>query len=98
MYEMTLDRLAVDGYEQYEISNFAIPGHERRHNLVYWRNESYLGFGISAASYIDGLRWSNTASTRRYRERVAGGGMADERVSVSRDAPAWARRSCWLCG
>jgi oxygen-independent coproporphyrinogen-3 oxidase len=78
MYEMTLDRLAMDGYEQYEISNFALPGHDCRHNLVYWRNEPYLGFGVSAASFIDGLRWTNTASTRSYRERVVGGRMAAE--------------------
>src|SRR5262249_17294203 len=58
MYEMTLDRLADAGYRQYEISNFALPRHECRHNLVYWRNEPYLGFGNSAASFLDGERWS----------------------------------------
>jgi oxygen-independent coproporphyrinogen-3 oxidase len=70
MYELTLDRLCAAGYGQYEISNFALPGHACRHNIVYWRNEPYLGFGISAASYMDGVRWSNTASTRFYRDRV----------------------------
>jgi oxygen-independent coproporphyrinogen III oxidase len=70
MYEMTLDRLSAAGYEQYEISNFALPGHACRHNLVYWRNEPYLGFGVSAASFMDGVRWSNTPSTRVYRESV----------------------------
>jgi oxygen-independent coproporphyrinogen-3 oxidase len=73
MYEMTLDRLGQAGYDQYEISNFALPGHECRHNLVYWRNEPYLGFGVSAASFIDGLRWTNTPSTRLYREQVERG-------------------------
>src|SRR5690348_6581656 len=46
MYELTLDRLAVAGYRQYEISNFARPGRECRHNRVYWQNEPYVGFGI----------------------------------------------------
>ena len=78
MYEMTLDRLAMAGYHQYEISNFALPEHDCRHNQVYWRNEPYLGFGISAASFMDGERWSNTPSTRDYRERVAAGLSAAE--------------------
>jgi putative oxygen-independent coproporphyrinogen III oxidase len=78
MYEATLDRLATDGYVQYEISNFARPGHDCRHNLVYWRNEPYLGFGISATSFIDGERWSNTPSLRDYRERAARGASAGE--------------------
>jgi oxygen-independent coproporphyrinogen III oxidase len=78
MYEMTLDRLSAAGYGQYEISNFALPGHACRHNLVYWRNEPYLGFGVSAASFIDGLRWSNTASARAYREQVEQGHSAAE--------------------
>jgi oxygen-independent coproporphyrinogen-3 oxidase len=78
MYELTLDRLAATGYHQYEISNFALPGHECRHNRVYWRNEPYLGFGISAASFMEGLRWSNTPSTRAYRDRIAAGESAAE--------------------
>jgi oxygen-independent coproporphyrinogen-3 oxidase len=78
MYEMTLDRLAAAGYGQYEISNFALPGFECRHNLVYWQNDPYLGFGVSAASFVHGERWSNTASLRVYRERVAAGIPAAE--------------------
>lgn len=78
MYELTLDRLAAAGYAQYEISNFALPGHECRHNIVYWRNEPYLGFGISAASFLGGERWSNTASLRVYRERIRAGLRAAE--------------------
>jgi oxygen-independent coproporphyrinogen III oxidase len=73
MYEMTLDCLASAGYEQYEISNFALPGHACRHNVVYWRNEPYLGFGISAASFLEGERWTNTASLRDYRGRIGAG-------------------------
>jgi oxygen-independent coproporphyrinogen III oxidase len=78
MYELTLDRLAAAGYRQYEISNFARPGCECRHNRVYWQNEPYLGFGISAASFVERERWSNTPSTRVYRERVEAGLSAGE--------------------
>jgi oxygen-independent coproporphyrinogen-3 oxidase len=78
MYEMTLDGLAAAGYHQYEISNFARPGCECRHNRVYWQNDPYLGFGISAASFLEGERWSNTPSTRVYRDRVEAGLSAAE--------------------
>lgn len=66
MYEITMDLLETAGYEHYEISNFALPGYECRHNLTYWRNEPYLGFGVSAASFVDGLRWTNTTDWDRY--------------------------------
>jgi len=52
------DRLEARGFEQYEISNFARPGHRSRHNLKYWTDEEYLGFGPSAHSYALGRRWS----------------------------------------
>ena len=52
MYEATIERLAAPGLEMYEISNFARPGHESRHNLVYWANDAYFGFGVGAARYI----------------------------------------------
>jgi oxygen-independent coproporphyrinogen-3 oxidase len=73
MYEQTIDTLAAAGYEQYEISNWARPGHRCRHNQIYWRNEPYLGFGLSAASYVDGARWTNVGNPRVYAERVAEG-------------------------
>jgi oxygen-independent coproporphyrinogen-3 oxidase len=73
MYEHALDRLAEAGYEQYEISNWALPGHRCRHNMRYWRNEPSLGFGVSAASYMDGVRWKNVADWNRYEERATAG-------------------------
>lgn len=66
MYEWTLDRMQDAGFVQYEVSNFALPGEECRHNQVYWRQEPSLGFGLGAASYIDGVRWTNTGSMHRY--------------------------------
>ena len=52
MYAHTIDRLASAGLAQYEISNFAAPGHESRHNLVYWANDAYFGVGVGAARYV----------------------------------------------
>lgn len=50
----------------YEISNFALPGCESLHNLAYWNNEEYYGFGLSAAGYIDNIRYTNTKSFKQY--------------------------------
>ena len=63
MYEVAAIALEGAGLARYEISNFAAPGHESRHNLRYWRDLPYAGFGPSAASYVDGMRWTNP---RRY--------------------------------
>src|SRR5262249_46114875 len=60
MYAHTIDRLERAGLRQYEISNFARPGHESRHNLVYWANDAYFGVGLGAARYIKGIRSVNT--------------------------------------
>lgn len=73
MYEAALDLLAAGGYEQYEISNFARPGGQCRHNLVYWHNQPYLGIGPSAAGYVDGVRYQNVANTDLYIEMVSAG-------------------------
>lgn len=65
-FEEALDRTAAAGYEHYEISSYARSGSKCLHNLIYWRNEPYLGFGLSAASYIDGRRWTNTGHYGKY--------------------------------
>ncbi len=54
------------GYVHYEVSNFAIPGFESKHNLVYWHNEEYYGFGCGASGYIGGVRYDNTRSLSNY--------------------------------
>ena len=56
-YEQTVDKLSELGYDQYEISNFSETGRESRHNLLYWHDEEYIGFGPSAHSFIDGERY-----------------------------------------
>ncbi|MQC18312.1 MAG: radical SAM family heme chaperone HemW [Chloroflexi bacterium] len=69
-YEWTRDRLARSGYQQYEISNWAKPGRECRHNLVYWRADPYLGMGAGAHSFFIGRRLANVDSPTRYVEAV----------------------------
>jgi oxygen-independent coproporphyrinogen-3 oxidase len=84
MYLDALDRLDAAGYEQYEISNVAKPGHQSRHNLKYWRSGDWLGFGCGAHSTMGGVRWKNLASTTDYVERVARGEpVAVERLVLS---------------
>jgi oxygen-independent coproporphyrinogen-3 oxidase len=76
MYETTIERLSAAGLLMYEISNFAAPGHESRHNLVYWANEAYFGFGLGAARYLRGVRAVNTRDLSGYLRRVEAGESA----------------------
>lgn len=57
---------ALDGANHYEISNYALSGYECSHNLVYWNNEEYYGFGLGAAGFIDNVRYNNTKSLKDY--------------------------------
>ena len=65
-YEIAVERLALAGIVRYEISNFARPGFESRHNLKYWRREPYLGFGADAHSFDGSSRWQNPESIEDY--------------------------------
>lgn len=66
MYLATVEILKEAGYEQYEISNFARPGHMSRHNLKYWLGEEYIGFGPAAASDFGGMRYTNRPDIHAY--------------------------------
>jgi len=84
-YELAEDTLAAQGYRHYEISNWAKPGRECRHNLVYWRNQPYLGIGVAAHSYLDGHRLANTRSLDDYLAGFSRGALPekemDEKIS-----------------
>lgn len=73
MFERTREVLAANGLRQYEISNYARPGAECRHNLCYWRNEPCLGIGPSAAGFIAGRRYRNVPDTAAYVQAVQAG-------------------------
>jgi oxygen-independent coproporphyrinogen-3 oxidase len=66
MYERGLTVLEAGGYKQYEISNVAKPGRRSRHNLKYWSDGAWIGFGCGAHSTVAGTRWKNLASTEDY--------------------------------
>ena len=70
MYEEAQQKLAASGFTQYEISNWAKPGQESLHNIIYWLNEPYLGVGPGAHSWLAGRRFANLKSPRRYVEIV----------------------------
>ncbi len=66
MYYYTKKVLKEAGYIHYEISNFAKTGYESKHNLVYWNDEEYYGFGAGASSYVDKIRYTNESSIEKY--------------------------------
>lgn len=66
MYEYIVNTLKEHGYNHYEISNFAKPGFESKHNLIYWHNKNYYGFGLGASGYIGNTRYDNTKSFNNY--------------------------------
>jgi oxygen-independent coproporphyrinogen-3 oxidase len=66
MYLIVNDYLDKKGYKRYEISNFAIEGFESKHNLNYWNNNEYYGFGVAAHGYVNNCRYSNTENLDEY--------------------------------
>ncbi|MBR5369827.1 MAG: radical SAM family heme chaperone HemW [Bacilli bacterium] len=66
MYKYICDSMKSNGYKHYEISNFSKEGYYSKHNLCYWDNSNYYGFGLGASSYIDNMRISNTRSLDNY--------------------------------
>ncbi len=66
MYEYTNDFLSSKGYLHYEISNFAKPGKKCKHNIVYWKNEEYIGIGTGAFSFVNGKRYCNIKNVKEY--------------------------------
>ena len=73
MFGVACEQLAAAGYRHYEVSNWAKPGFECRHNLGYWERRPYLGLGAGAHSYRDDHRWWNTRPPEEYMERVERG-------------------------
>jgi len=66
MFEETINVMAKSGRHQYEVSNFALEGKESQHNLVYWNNEHYYGFGAGASGYLGDIRYRNYGPIQHY--------------------------------
>ncbi|MBS4194741.1 radical SAM family heme chaperone HemW [Lederbergia citri] len=73
MYKMLMSQMETSGLNQYEISNFSKPGYESKHNLVYWNNEEYFGFGAGAHGYINDIRYSNAGPLKKYMQPISEG-------------------------
>ena len=80
LYHDTVEHLGERGLDRYEVSNFARRAEECIHNLIYWHNEPYAGFGTGAYSYIDGVRARNTVNTESY---LTAPGTKDEHTSIT---------------
>lgn len=80
MYYATKAFLHDQGYERYEISNYARPGYECRHNVGYWTGTEYLGLGLGASSYIQGFRFRNESDLKNYQRINMRAADADERL------------------
>ncbi|MCR4435429.1 MAG: radical SAM family heme chaperone HemW [Clostridiales bacterium] len=80
MYYLAKDCLSRNKFNHYEISNFAKPGFECRHNLIYWKDESYIGVGAGAHSFFEGKRYNNTCGVESYIRQISRGNMPVENV------------------
>ncbi|MEO7039351.1 MAG: radical SAM family heme chaperone HemW [Candidatus Elarobacter sp.] len=79
LYTLAIERLRAAGFEHYEISNWARPGFRSQHNALYWRNDPYLGLGVGAASYLEGVRSTHTRELDVYcRTALAGEAIPGE--------------------
>jgi putative oxygen-independent coproporphyrinogen III oxidase len=88
-YRTVMDGLEAGGLEQYEISNYCKPEREAQHNLIYWRNEAYLGVGVSAASFINWQRSVNHYAMDTYLKQTSESGVAiDTSESLTPEARA----------
>jgi oxygen-independent coproporphyrinogen-3 oxidase len=77
MYSLASEKLALAGYQHYEISNYAQPGYQCRHNRVYWENRPYYGFGMGAASYLNQQRFTRPRKSQEYFAWVKEGCVID---------------------
>ena len=66
MYDLICEEMKKHGFIHYEVSNFSLPGYESKHNLTYWNNLEYYGFGLGASGYLGNLRYTNTLSLDKY--------------------------------
>lgn len=81
MYYLILDYLKNNGYNHYELSNFAKEKYESRHNLTYWNNDNYYGFGAGASGFVNNVRYDNTKSVFKYNAGITR--VYEEKLSIN---------------
>ena len=96
LYDLATEELASAGFEQYELSNWARPGHQSRHNRVYWTDREYLGIGAGAHGYLAGERYENIAHPRDYIAAVTGADGARRARASAYIPDETMRMSDWL--
>lgn len=89
MYSVLMEQMQLAGFQQYEISNFALPGHESKHNLTYWNNEEYYGFGAGAHSYVAGERIANHGPLRKYMDPIWNGALPSHNIHKVENNEMW---------
>jgi oxygen-independent coproporphyrinogen-3 oxidase len=90
MYHGAIKLLKNHGLQQYEISNFALPGYECRHNLIYWNNEEYLGIGAGSHSKIDNIRFNNYPGLEAYIGALRRGSKPiEEQIPIGEREDMW---------
>lgn len=87
MYRLAQQTLTAAGYEHYEVSNYAKPGYQCRHNRVYWKNLPYLGFGMGAASYVHHQRFTRPRKRRDYFQWVQSSKATEGKIECSITSP-----------
>ncbi|MFS0951411.1 radical SAM family heme chaperone HemW [Enterococcus thailandicus] len=86
MFEETIEAMEQRGRHQYEISNFGLTGHESQHNLMYWNNDHYFGFGAGASGYLDQTRYRNKGPIQHYLRPLREGNLPIlEKETLSRN-------------
>ncbi|MFN3813241.1 MAG: radical SAM family heme chaperone HemW [Aquificaceae bacterium] len=85
MYTFSTEKLRTMGFVHYEVSNFALDGYECKHNIAYWIGKEFIGVGVSAWSFSEGVRFGNTKSMRNYTESIKAGRKPIQYEDVLRD-------------
>ena len=88
MFAMLMEHMEKHGRKRYEISNFAVPGYESTHNLIYWENATYAGIGAGAHGYLNGQRYSNIGPIAKYMEKTAAGERPFQQTHVVTETEA----------
>ncbi len=89
MYSLLMEQMEMAGFHQYEISNFALPGYESKHNLTYWDNEEYYGFGAGSHSYVAGERIANHGPLKKYMDPISNGILPSHNIHKVENNEKW---------